>query len=98
MASRLICDGTVVEYEPCYEDEDCDECGHHTGRRIANEPRFHGGTVRRDGKWFCSRCGEQFVGLAEANEITKALLVPAIIAGMAHTSSLYKYFKGAKHG
>ena len=94
MASATLCDGSTVEYEPKFEDIECEECGHVTGQRETERPEFHGPIAKRDGKWFCSRCDEEFVGLAAANEIVRERILPAIEKAVLADSPFYLYVKG----
>lgn len=94
MASFTLCDGTVVEYVPIYEPTECSECGHVTGERITNEPAHHGETVKRDGKYYCSRCGERFVDLALVAAITAERLLPSIRKQVEQAGPFYRMLRG----
>jgi hypothetical protein len=93
MMKKVRCDGTIIEWEPDLHPTFCDECGHETGEYDYNEPSWHGKTVKRDGKYYCSLCGEEFVGLAMIEEITKEKIIPAIVEDVFREDTFFKALK-----
>ena len=90
-SSKTVCDGSVVTWLPQWEDDFCDECGHVTGQTDRAEPKFHGKTVRYGDGWFCSRCGEEFIGYAMVSAMLMDKLPAMIEAQMNRVSPLYRY-------
>lgn len=90
---KVLCDYSTVLWDPIYEDTECHECGHATEPRVVNEPAFHGPTVKRDGGYFCSRCGEQMVDLALVSAILMDRLMPKIAKAVNDDSPFYRYLK-----
>ena len=91
-----LCDGSVVEWEPEYLDDECDECGHVTLMIDWPVPSFHGHTVRRENSYFCERCGEEFVGLAKATAIVAEKMIPHIVEQVNKTNAFYARMKGRR--
>ena len=95
LKQMVLCDGSIAKWEPVLVQNTCDECGqpHPDSFTDTAEPDFHGRTKKVDGKYYCSRCGEQFVGLAECNEILIEKTIPAIIEQFNRTNPLLEMLK-----
>ena len=93
MASKVLCDGSTVEWEPVWVDEECDECGCVTSQRDSAEPEFHGPSRKEGRRYFCSRCGEEYVGMAAAFEIMVDRLRPRIVEMVNSASPFYDYLR-----
>ena len=92
-ARKTLCDGSKVEFVPEYEDEECLECGHVSGKRIINEPLFHGKTVRRNGDLFCERCGQEFLGYDKANKIVYEAMAARIPKMIEDANGALLYYR-----
>lgn len=93
LMEKRLCDGSPVTWEPRWVDVECDECGHITGQRDVAEPLFHGVSVKRDGRFFCSRCNVQYTGMAELNEHIRERMLPTITEQIEKSSPLFSYLR-----
>ena len=91
--SKILCDGSEVDWEPKWQANECEECGHPTGETDIAEPDYHGKKVWREGRLFCDRCDGEFGGLERINQICFDAMIPQLYENIKKSNSFWNFYK-----
>lgn len=93
------CAGHPVSWAPDWQDSECGECGHVTGRYDAAEPRAtQHNMIWRDGSLFCYVCNAEGTPMDKAFKVTEDNLRAHVTTDFEKTNRLFEHLRGTQRG
>jgi hypothetical protein len=96
MNSKVVCDGSTVEWEPVLVDNECCECGQGTGQSDTAEPSFHGNYRKRGDDLICARCKQVMPDLLKTTLLLQKKVKDHILSVMERPSVMAIHLRGKR--
>jgi len=96
MKSKVVCDGSTVEWEPVLVDNECGECGQVTGQTDTAKPHFHGNYQKKGDDLICARCKEVMPDLLKMMLIMQEKVKDHVLSVLDRQSVMTRFLRGGR--